>query len=165
MCNNLYCSFSTVPKPAPREYIIPLIKNNVWRLPGRDREVGVAKQAITTPTSSADKSNGSVATPPDEEKQKDIDQLAAAAILEGKVIFRCGVNLKLSLDVKLGMFFEKREVGGEGGSGLIIPLLMQNKPPVYVEENKLNDLPFRPEEVCKSLSYESHSLSLSLSIG
>ena len=87
LCNHLYCSFSTVPKPAPREYIIPLIKNNVWRLPGRDREVGVAKQTITTPTSSADKSNGSVATPPDEEKQKDIDQLAAAAILEGKGIF------------------------------------------------------------------------------
>lgn len=51
------------------------------------------------------------------------------------------------------MFFEKREVGGEGGSGLVIPLLMQNKPPVDVEENKLNDLPFRPQEVCKSLSY------------
>lgn len=89
LCNHLYYSFSTVPKPAPREYIIPLIKNNVWRLPGRDREVGVAKQTITTPTSSADKSNGSVATPPDEEKQKDIDQLAAAAILEGKIIFCC----------------------------------------------------------------------------
>lgn len=60
------------------------------------------------------------------------------------------------------MFFEKREVGGDGGSGLFIPLLMQNKPPVDVEENKLNDLPFRPQEVCKSLSYKSHSLSLSL---
>lgn len=60
------------------------------------------------------------------------------------------------------MFFEKREVGGDGGSGLVIPLLMQNKPPVDVEENKLNDLPFRPQEVCKSLSYKSHSLSLSL---
>ena len=62
------------------------------------------------------------------------------------------------------MFFEKREVGGDGGSGLVIPLLMQNKPPVDVEENKLNDLPFRPQEVCK-ISFIQKSFSLSLPIG
>ena len=53
----------------------------------------------------------------------------------------------LSLDLAAGKF-QSEHVNEEGGDkGPVIPLLMQNKPPVKIEEDKLNDLPFRPDEV------------------
>ena len=42
---------------------------------------------------------------------------------------------------------------------------MQNKPPVKIEEDKLNDLPFRPDEVSvKYIDLTSSVISLSLSL-
>ena len=35
----------------------------------------------------------------------------------------------------------------EETDGLVIPLLMQNKPPVELSDDKLNDLEIRPEQV------------------
>ena len=63
------------------------------------------------------------------------------------------------LDIRSGVFGENQGKGGGGKTnegGLIIPLLMQNKPPVKVkvDDDRLNDLPYRPEEV----TYIAHTL-------
>ena len=63
------------------------------------------------------------------------------------------ISLVCAIDVAAGIFLDKEQSrgggggGGGGGEGLVIPLIMQNKPPVQMEEDKLNDLPFRPDEV------------------
>ncbi|XP_019849722.1 PREDICTED: G patch domain and KOW motifs-containing protein-like [Amphimedon queenslandica] len=127
---------SAVPKPPPREYIIPLIKTNIWRNPTQD--VGVVNPEQATATERLNRlkgvESGSVATPSEETKETDMNIIAAKAILE---------------DIRSGVFGEDQRGGGGGGKaegGLVIPLIMQNKPPVQADDDKLTDLPYRPEE-------------------
>ena len=64
LCPVCLC-FSTVPKPKKSEYIVPLIKNNVWRLP-----------------TAKDSSEGAKA---DDEHRK-LQEQAASAILKGTLV-------------------------------------------------------------------------------
>ena len=58
------------------------------------------------------------------------------------------VSFTYFLDLESGKFSEGNMQRGEDENGLVVPLLMQNKPPVEYEEDKLNDLDLRPEQVC-----------------
>ena len=51
------------------------------------------------------------------------------------------------IDIATGKFLNKTADTDEVNEGLVIPLIMQNKPPVELEDDKLSDLPFRPDEV------------------
>lgn len=120
---------SVVPKAGPKEYIIPLIKTNKWRNPNNNEDTASSKEDIT---------------------ETDIDKLAAKAILNGKrlikIIYIYGLYC---LDIASGKFLSQTTTTETGlaEKGLVIPLMMQNKPPVEIEEDKLSDLPFRPEQV------------------
>lgn len=76
---NTICS--VVPQPRPKEYIIPLIKTNNWRVP----EGGVADQILqaTLTDDSSDVTIEMKLTTPTTDK--DITQLATEAILEGNI--------------------------------------------------------------------------------
>jgi G patch domain/KOW motif-containing protein len=60
----------------------------------------------------------------------------------------CYNLLIITLDAAAGTLFndEEKIESGQGNKGLIIPLLMQNKPPVKFEKDKLNDIPLRPDQ-------------------
>ena len=59
-------------------------------------------------------------------------------------------------DIQAGKFSSSNKTGGveggggEGTDGPVIPLLMQNKPPVETSDDKLNDLELRPDVVSDS---------------
>ena len=62
MIATLVFIYSVIPKPGPKEYVIPLIKTNKWRVPSNSKDISSVKNDTT---------------------EADINELAAKAILNG----------------------------------------------------------------------------------
>ena len=77
---NLYKLFSVIPKPVAKEFIIPLIRKNKWRILSQENEQN--RDDMSTKHKGGSKDNENKRSE-QERQETDLDKQAAQAILKG----------------------------------------------------------------------------------